>query len=497
MADGRRPPLDGREFDVAIVGAGINGACLYDRCRRAGYRTLLVDRGDFASGTSMSSAMMVWGGLLYLTSFDWAAVRSFCRGRDAMIRDLPGWVRACPNRLVIRPGNTLPAAVIMASQYLYWLLGNCRRARPRRESGFPERGMLADAGRAAAIRYEEAVVSPSDARFVARWILAHPDGDSLARNHCALTGGGWDAAAKAWRLEVRDESDGGESAVRAACVVNAAGIWTDALNDGFGIATAWKHVLSKGVFLGLPRDARHEVPLMFETGDPEGWMTHEPWGPVALWGPTESAERDPEAGRRPTAEDVRVLLGRAAACLAPAPAAAEIVSLRCGVRPLAVPRSHDPRTPTLSISRRAVVAPDRDRPWISLYGGKLTGCEAVAAKTVHAVASRVGPPRGTPSAPAEDPAARPPMESYPGLAEPVVGAAYARDAEACRTLDDYLRRRTNIAQWVPRGGLGRADEHLPRIRELAAVFHGPGSDAAVEAYRRRIAEGFDAVLAAV
>ncbi len=497
MAEPRRPSLSGRAFDVAIVGAGINGACLYDRCRRAGYRALLLDRGDFASGTSMSSAMMVWGGLLYLTTFDWATVRAFCRGRDGMIRDLPDWVRACPNRLLIRPGNTLPAPVIMASQYLYWLLGGFSRARPRHETAFPERELLAGAGRVTAIRYEEAIVTPSDARFVARWILPHaPDDHGAARNHLAVTGGGWDPAANAWRLELRDALDGTESSVSTACVVNAAGVWTDALNDRFGITAPWKHVLSKGVFTGFARDVRHECPLMFETGDPEGWMTLEPWGPVALWGPTEDQIADVEEGLRPTVTDVRFLLDRAKGCLRPNPTAADVVSLRCGIRPLAVPRSQRPGTPSLSISRRAAIAPDRDRPWISLYGGKLTGCEFVAAKTVREIAARVGPPTAPASVPAEDPAVRPPVEAFPGLAEPVVAAAHARDREACATLEDYLRRRTNIAQWVPRGGLGRRDEHLPRLRELAAVFHGAGGNHAVEAYRRGIAEGFDAVLTA-
>jgi glycerol-3-phosphate dehydrogenase len=44
--------------DVAILGGGVNGACLYDALCRQGYRTLLLDRGDFASGSSQASGMM-------------------------------------------------------------------------------------------------------------------------------------------------------------------------------------------------------------------------------------------------------------------------------------------------------------------------------------------------------------------------------------------------------------------------------------------------------
>ena len=61
-------------FDAAIIGGGITGASLYDRMCREGYRVLLVDRGDFGSGTSQASAMMIWGGLLYLRQLDFGTV---------------------------------------------------------------------------------------------------------------------------------------------------------------------------------------------------------------------------------------------------------------------------------------------------------------------------------------------------------------------------------------------------------------------------------------
>lgn len=49
-------------FDATIIGGGINGASLYHHLCQKGYRVLLVDKGDFAGGTSQASAMMVWGG---------------------------------------------------------------------------------------------------------------------------------------------------------------------------------------------------------------------------------------------------------------------------------------------------------------------------------------------------------------------------------------------------------------------------------------------------
>jgi len=54
-------------FDVTIIGAGINGACLYHHLRRLGYRVLLVDKGDFACGTSQVSALYFTGCSVYVT----------------------------------------------------------------------------------------------------------------------------------------------------------------------------------------------------------------------------------------------------------------------------------------------------------------------------------------------------------------------------------------------------------------------------------------------
>ena len=73
------------QFDVAIVGGGINGACLYDALCKKGYRTILLDKGDFACGSSQASGMMIWGGLLYLKNFDVASVYKFSKARDKMI----------------------------------------------------------------------------------------------------------------------------------------------------------------------------------------------------------------------------------------------------------------------------------------------------------------------------------------------------------------------------------------------------------------------------
>ena len=61
-----------------------------------------------------------------------------------------------------------------------------------------------------------------------------------------------------------------------------------------------------------------------------------------------------------------------------------------------------------------------------------------------------------------------PTESFPGLCEPVAAASWCLDHEHCDTIEDYLRRRTNIAQWIPRGGLGARSENLGTAAQARA-----------------------------
>ena len=74
--DSRWSQVNNRDFDAVIIGGGISGASLFARMAAEGYKTLLIDKGDFGSATSQASWMMIWGGLLYLKSLDFRTVLS-------------------------------------------------------------------------------------------------------------------------------------------------------------------------------------------------------------------------------------------------------------------------------------------------------------------------------------------------------------------------------------------------------------------------------------
>jgi len=485
-------------FDVVIIGGGVNGACLYAELCSRGYKVLLVDKGDFACGSSQSSGMMIWGGLLYLRNLDFRSVYYFSKARDAMITLMAD--RVSPRMLRYAPSLTggRNTQLIRAALYLYWIIGLFQRHKPLIERDFRESALIANGHGESSLLYEEGFLRESDCRFVLHWIAPFQDPDHVPLNYCAVEGGSYSTAEKLWHLRLKDTFGGREVDTKAKCVINCAGVWADNVNQEFGIRTLYKHVMSKGVYIGLTRQVEHQVPLIFEMEQEGDVITYLPWGPIALWGPTETMVDSIRAGYSVSEEDVRFLLEQAHRHLRHDVRKGDIVSLRCGVRPLVVRQSFDGDCYPLDISRMHKIVKDDERPWISLYGGKMTGCVETARK-ICAEISRWVSPKNTPITPCPN-EVQIELVSFPGLNEKVPSVKWCMENELCVTLQDYLRRRTNISQWVAREGLGQNDEHLAAVERIALTLNRNDQTkarASLEQYREQVATRFDSVIAHV
>lgn len=490
--------IQDRVFDIAVIGGGITGASAFHELARRGFSVILLERGDFAGGTSQASAMIVWGGLLYLRHWDLATVRRLSAARDRMIDEQHGWVRARRFRYMPKPGAPLRGPVLQACLHFYWLLGGARRARPCWQRTWPEQAFLREGRLTESFLLEEAVLEPSDSRFILRMLLDRRGENRVPLNYCDLQGGGYDAAGRCWNLELRDALLESPASVRARCVVNASGAWTDIINDRFGRQTPYRHVLSKGVSVGLPRDPRQADPLVFDTERPGDSMVLIPWGPVCLWGSTETSVESPQEGLEPTQQDLRFLLAELNSNLATPIEPRQIVSVRTGVRSIASRRGGVAQSETLGMSRHPRVHLDDDKPWISVFGGKLTDSLLLGQEVSDAAERVLGRP-ARPMTSIEGASAEIEFDHFPALEDPVPSAQWCAENEMCWTLDDYLRRRTNIAQWVPRGGLGAASEHRPALLRLAGVFGTENGDSAcrlLERYEACVREQFDNIVGA-
>lgn len=129
---------------------------------------------------------------------------------------------------------------------------------------------------------------------------------------------------------------------------------------------------------------------------------------------------------------------------------------------------------------------------------KMTGCVETARK-LSAEISRWVPRRNAPVTACTD-EVQMELMSFPGLNEKVPSVKWCMDNELCVTLQDYLRRRTNISQWVAREGLGQNDEHLAAVERIALTLNRNDQTkarASLEQYREQVATRFDSVIAHV
>ena len=481
--------VQGNHYDVAILGAGITGARIFHELSLRGYRVLLIDRADFASGTSQASGMMIWGGLLYLKDLDLRTVLGFCRARDSLIEQLPGKIRPQGLRYLPASESLRNLHLVRSGLLLYWLLGSLKRRFPKSETDFPERGLLRPGRFRGSLAFEEAVLTTSDCRFALDWILSaiHPEASAL--NHCAVHPG-FDVISRKWHLELTDLLDGRETTATAATVINAAGVWVDPLNRELGIDSPYRHELSKGVYFSIRRPENLHRILVFDTGANGDTFTLVPWGPVALCGPTETRVSHTGEGFSVTPDDIRQLLDLSRRNLKTNHRPEDIVSLRCGVRPLAVKRSFSKTVHPLSLSRNHRIHHDHRRRAIAVYGGKLTSAGRMATEVRSLLPPPTLPPPDLPTLPP------PETVTFPGIDAPIPSPEWCRDHEHCLTLEDYLRRRTNIAQWIPRGGLGTDSENLAVLARIAAAF-SPDPGHTLAAYIATIRQRHDSVLAAI
>jgi len=458
--------IDRKIFDVVIIGGGINGASIYRKLSERGFSVLILDRGDFSSGSSQTSAMMIWGGLLYLRNLDLRAVRSFSKDRDALIASFGDQIYSGNLRYVMNSKRLKDRYCINAALHAYWLLGDFKRKRPAFEKKFGESRFMQDSHDNGSFVYEEGFLKQSDSRFVLNWILSCQTDESVAINYCEIIDGGYNQKDGFWSLYLCDHMQNKQCMVRTKAIVNCAGVWTDIVNKQFNIKSPYKHVFSKGVFLGIPRPAEHHSPLIFEMGEYGDVLTFLPWGPISLWGPTETMVPTIEEGFTVTSEDVDFLIKHARRNLACTVSNSSIISLRCGIRPLVVDKDFAEDCYPLTLSRRFKIVADPRLPWFSVYGGKISGCLSLSNAAVTNISVKIRPRQGRRTLP-DFPALPLHWTRFPGIVGRIPSIDWCIEHEFCCTLQDYVRRRTNIAQWLPGEGLGQNGEHKPLVQALS------------------------------
>lgn len=373
--------------DVLIVGGGINGAVSAAALSAKGARVALIDRRDFAGFTSQQSSNLIWGGIKYLENRDFALVRKLCLSRNHLIRHYPSRVRQIRFLVTIDRGFRWHPLLLWGGAWLYWLFGSGFTQIPRllvRGAIQREEPVINIANAAGGFEYSDAYLPDNDARFVFQFVRSAMERGCVAANYVESLGARREEGV--WITRVRNVSDGREFEIRSRVLINAAGPFVDDHNRLTSIRTEHHHVFSKGIHLVVPRVASNRRILAFFADDGRLFFVI-PMGIRTCLGTTDTRVESPltevtEEDRRFVLDNInqRLNLDRPLT-------QADIIAERCGVRPLVVKSAtSDNVRDWLQLSRQHEIDVDRARAHLSIFGGKLTDCINVGNEVSNIVA---------------------------------------------------------------------------------------------------------------
>jgi glycerol-3-phosphate dehydrogenase len=471
------------DFDVAIVGGGITGAGIALDLAARGQRVALVERGDFAGGTSSRSSKLIHGGLRYLAQYQFGVTREALHERHVLLRLAPALVESLPFVIPVTAG-LIEAARIAVGLTIYDLIAGRENTRPFSHVLLADLPRLAPgidtSGITVAYTYNDC--RTDDARLTLAVLrAAHQRGAVIANQVEALGLRPGNGAPVGLRL--RDRLSGCEIDLTSRRIVLATGAWGEGtLAMGGAAAEGVKVRPSKGVHLFF----RHErlpvkVAFYLPTGVDDRLVFVVPWEGRTLVGTTDTDYDGPLERPNVGEVDATYLLGvlnRAfpRACFT----AADVVGAQAGIRPL------------VASDGSSTHASREERVWrrsdgvVAIAGGKLTTYRKMAEKVADALGFDTSTLSARPTesivvAPVRDdptllrrlvdrgvgteaaarllrvygddaPAIAELVEADPGLAAPIVDGlapiraevVYAARHEQARRIGDVLARRTRL-----------------------------------------------------
>ncbi|MBS1145417.1 MAG: glycerol-3-phosphate dehydrogenase/oxidase [Proteobacteria bacterium] len=488
---------DRSPWDVLIIGGGASGLGAAVDAAARGYRTLLVEARDFASGTSMCSTKLIHGGVRYLRQGDIAMVRHALQERALLLRNAPHLVH--PLSFIIPAWNTVDRLMYTAGLKLYDLLAaqdsleNSRSL--NRQDVMAALPGLNSAGLCGGVQYWDGQFD--DARLAITLMRTAGNLGATCLNYLSLIRlrktDGCITGAVLLDAETYEQYE-----VEARVVINATGVHADRVRRLDDTTTPPLLTPSQGIHLVFDADfLPGQQALMIPKTEDGRVMFAIPWQGKVLLGTTDTARPDllqlddPE----PLAEEIDFLLRTAAGVLSRPPTRADIRSAFAGLRPLIHP-DHDDRKNTAALSREHAILVS-DSGLVSIAGGKWTTYRLMAeqvvdrARDVGALPAANSPTRtlalhGNPGGPSNDPYGTdaPLLAELPGHDQPLhpdlpyteAMVRFAIHYEQARTIEDILARRTR-ALFLDAAA---ADACIQRIARIVLEEMNPPADQLAE-----------------
>lgn len=383
--------LTSRHYDVLIIGGGINGVAIARDAAQRGLSTALIEKCDFAVGTSSWNSRLIHGGLRYLEHGELPLVYESLHDRESLLRIAPHLVEPLGFVVPFYSHNHLPGWMFHVGMMLYDALSigkslPVHRRLGRKQLATELPGLNKTKLSGAAHYYDGQIAFPE--RLVLETALsAHQYGADISNYVEAVEVLGGPAGVKG--VTARDTLSGETFDIAASCVVNAAGPWVDQLDAPHGIdrqigGTTGTHIIVDP-FPGAP-----EACIYFEAKADNRPILVIPWNGRYLIGTTDDRFEGDAADVKGKPEELDYLITETNLLIPEANLqASDVLFSYTGVRPLpyrpgakpgSIPRSH------------LILTHDNIPGLVTIVGGKLTPHISLGKQTVNKVAAVLGRP---------------------------------------------------------------------------------------------------------
>jgi glycerol-3-phosphate dehydrogenase len=381
-------------FDLLIIGGGITGAGIALDAAARGLSVALVEKRDFAAGTSSRSTKLIHGGLRYLEHYDFALVREGLQERSLLLKIAPHLVEPFPFVIPVYRNNGRNydhPLKMRAGLVLYDLLagrhGFGGHRRLSRDEALKLAPLLDPRGLKGALLYYDALTD--DSRLVIDVIKAAYALGATISNYTRVTGFIKNDDAIIAGARLRDELTGAEFAVRSRIVINATGVWMNDIAELNQTGTELTKCVrpAKGIHLTLPAEKLQvDSAWLIPSLNDKRFYFIVPWhGRVNIGTTDTDYTGDKDSPRAENDEILEILKAINAYFPAAQLEPDDVLSSWAGLRPLI---SEKNATSTKEISRKEELF-ERSDGLISISGGKLTTYRLMAERAVNLAARRL------------------------------------------------------------------------------------------------------------
>jgi glycerol-3-phosphate dehydrogenase len=371
----------GKVWDIAVIGGGASGLGVALDALSRGLSVVLVEKSDFAKGTSSRSTKLLHGGVRYLAQGDVSLVFEALKERGGLLKNAPHLTH---NQPFIIPIYTLfdRLQYSVGLKIYDWMAGRLRLGKSRfisKEETVKRLPQIKQKGLRGGVVYHDGQFD--DARLALCVAMTCDELGGCMLNYTKVNGLEKDDSGKIKGIQVRDMIGGINHSIQAKMVVNATGVFADKILQ-MDQPEAPKSIRpSQGIHLVLDKSflGGNDALMIPKTSDGRVLFAV-PWQGKLVLGTTDTLREKPQLEPEALQKEIDFVLETAASYLVKPPAREDVLSVYAGLRPLAAPKEKGAKTKEISRSHKVILS---ESNLVTITGGKWTTFRKMGEDTVE------------------------------------------------------------------------------------------------------------------